>query len=1148
MTLLLAGKALLKRVMFALPLLTAGGLAETVREVNVPLVELPPQAADLSIRFNHLVAVLNAPDLLAYWPFDEGSGYEFLDGSGNGHTAYITGSAWNTTDSGLTASFRRQGKRAGAVYLNGSQWLQVQAAPGLQHPGQLSVSVWVKLDEAPAGQVILANTDDRGGYLLSLGSERNVQFVVTGGGGDVRTVTSTVASEPDTVEEGAWLHVVATSDAGTGQGRLYLNGLLAASLEGEPFRLASSAQDLYLGHSPLEPTGLKGWLDEVAIHEGVLAPEDVKSLYALGFPKLYAQTRETIDADKEVWTRYRGNAPVPHPLEADTVFLATFNGTLTSLQGQPAETYTDSDDVFVPGAFGGAFDAVRHTDGLVYASPLGSGEGTVEAWFTPVQDSADPERHNKRVIFRAEGEEGWLELASGEGKWLATLGSGDRPSLSAEGPAQAFAYDVPVHLGVTWKAEGNAQELALFVNGVEVARQLGQASGPASVFDRNLLVGGRGAEAAHGYLDDLRVSSTVRGWGSILPRGHRDSESPPLDLMDSFDHDAGEALMLWRSGSQGSDWGYAIKRWEDDGGILGDSGLSRRSLKQRAAQGRHTLYHPDAYGGMSSLEAGVSFEEVADGWAGVFTGSPAAPGEGFSGHTFTLNPAANSMRLEAVRDGEVVASKVLPYDFTLQAETTYTLTLTATNDGVLRGYLDGHNLISLALTGDATSGQGFAGLLTENTAAHFDDVHFTALTPATAESRLIQQRLFADAQMPGATIGYEDLSLSAFRWKKRYGLLPWQRTFRDPQPPGSIFGADDGVERPNPPAFWRSNDSGVSQVLKVDGTIYKVMRGNPHIRGISGVALIGTVIADAATFDGIHFEDQNAGVTDLDEGNLLQGHPDPAPAYAKDTPPRDQRFQVNDQGCSYLNGKILCVAREFRNTRSSYPWFRRLVFGIYDVASQRWETPEVKTVAWSSQTDPADPFSEFAGLDATPEITALRDPQTDDYAIFLYHVWRTEAGVPTTGVTGLRLEGEDLVLHDAYPTRSTYTKPDGDAIYGERISYDNGIYYMHYNAGSDPSKLRMDWPDRLHLASSLHPYEGPWTTSADNENPDRPYFARGDEYDLDNAAIWSGYIFKDRNRYYLYYELYHSLRNVNQPYEFYNNLQTGSRVGYATGN
>lgn len=108
--------------------------------------------------------------------------------------------------------------------------------------------------------------------------------------------------------------------------------------------------------------------------------------------------------------------------------------------------------------------------------------------------------------------------------------------------------------------------------------------------------------------------------------------------------------------------------------------------------------------------------------------------------------------------------------------------------------------------------------------------------------------------------------------------------------------------------------------------------------------------------------------------------------------------------------------------------------------------------------------------------------------------------------------------------------------------FDNGIYYINYN--SDRDRIAGDWPDRFALAASLHPYAQPWVNSADNA---RPYFERGAENDHDNGAIWQAAMFKHRGNYYLRYENFHAIDNVDVPYQHYDDLHAGSRVGYATG-
>ncbi|MEJ7738502.1 MAG: hypothetical protein WKF97_13815 [Chitinophagaceae bacterium] len=274
---------------------------------------------------------------------------------------------------------------------------------------------------------------------------------------------------------------------------------------------------------------------------------------------------------------------------------------------------------------------------------------------------------------------------------------------------------------------------------------------------------------------------------------------------------------------------------------------------------------------------------------------------------------------------------------------------------------------------------------------------------------------------------------------------------------------------------------------------------------------------------------------------LLHGHQDKG-GECSDAPPRAKRFQVNDEAMVYVNGKILIIAREFRNRQQGYPPFRRLVFGLFDINTYKWSSHEPFTVLWSAM-NPDSCNSRFTGINATLEIISLIDPKSGKPVILLFH-----NEFRNSMITGLSFDGKDLNLHSDYPTRKIFSKRDRDAVYGQRVLFDNGIYYMHVNAGSGSTKLRKDWPDRFQLFTALDPYQSTWTESRENSNKVRPYFTRGEEMDPDNAAIWQGTMFKFRNRYYMYYGNYHSINNRDNAYDLYDEAHSGSRVGYATAN
>jgi hypothetical protein len=128
------------------------------------------------------------------------------------------------------------------------------------------------------------------------------------------------------------------------------------------------------------------------------------------------------------------------------------------------------------------------------------------------------------------------------------------------------------------------------------------------------------------------------------------------------------------------------------------------------------------------------------------------------------------------------------------------------------------------------------------------------------------------------------------------------------------------------------------------------------------------------------------------------------------------------------------------------------------------------------------------------------------------------------------------------PIRTSLSRASGGAIYGFRVMFDNGVYYLHYNDGPQVP----DWPDRFVLAATLDPYAGPWVANPETTPADSTYFRRGGPLEPDNAAIWQGTMFKHRGRYYLYYENYHAIDDVDHAYGDYANPQVGSRVGFAT--
>lgn len=1087
------------------------------------------QVCDLTRRWLDVKPTLTKDGLVGAWPFDEGSGYWFDDVMGKGAALYITGSTWNTTDSGLTSAFRRAGRRAGGVHLNGTQWLWAEHRRHMSTGSALTITAWVRPDNPPSDQaMVLTHGTD---YQLRMNGAGLARLAVrTRGGG-----THSVATKAGAIATGVWTHIAATMDADAGRLAIYLNGVEDNSVDVGRFNPAASEKHLVAGN------GLVGSLDELTLHNVALDAADVRGLYLVGLPKLYAQSRETIDVDRQVWTRFKGSSPIPHPVGDGSVFTARFDGSTTSEQG--AEPVDGAGVDFVPSTFGAAAD-VRRTN-LVYASPLTGSDGTLEAWVLPANDDSDPDRTHRKVVFRATGQNTTLTLATQNKRWQAELSGG--PTL--RGPEQTFVAGEPEHVAVAWgKHASGDRAVSLYVNGVRVASE---AVGTNTTFDDQIRLGGTNDAPAYVLVDDVSIANQVREWGEVCPRGHSTTKSNGLDLRDGFDRPDGTAPVLW-SASSGT-WTYRTRDWEDPR-ATGEDPHRFRSLFQSAADGPHAVFHPDAYGRPSSIEAGVSFPESANGWAGVFVHSP-GPGDAFTGYTFAINPANGNLRLASYVNGAVANAKTLPYGFPTAAHTTYELTLTSANDGVLRGFVDGSNMISMRI-GSTAREEGHAGLFTDGIAACFDDLHVTALTPAAANSRLVQSRVFATGPT-GYQVDHETAVLP-FRWHKRRGKPPAQ--YRDggvkPEQPGNIAGARTSNGQPTtpiPPAYWRSEDSANPDPIVVDGKVHLFLRGNHEVDGQSASSHIGVLGSTTRSYDGIHFDDPNLEYDNLEQCELLQGQPD------DDVAPPHTRYRVNDQGSAYIGGQRVLVLVKHSGSGGS-----RLAFDYYNVATEKWKHGEAQGVPFS-QIDPD--TGQLVGLLATPELVSFRDPDTDRYGVLLYH--RTDIHDPNAparpfvalGITGLRISEGDVPIRDrSRPmvrsiSRRKYKKK---AIYNFRVLFDNGIYYLHYSEGDQVP----DWPNHFVLAATLDPYNGPWIVNPETddkyENPEKPnqpshrsdYFRRGGAEEPDNGAIWQGAMFKHRGRYYMYYENFHCIVDRNAEYDGKGNYsleQNGSRLGYATG-
>jgi alpha-N-arabinofuranosidase len=157
-----------------------------------------------------------APEPLAHWAFDEGSGTAAHDSSGNGHTGTLVGAGW-------------------ADGIVGPHSLAVTPQSSMDAPAGIvdttrsfSVSAWVRLDSLTGYQTFVSvDGSNLSGFFLQLRADSGT-FAFTVPASDNTASGGAVAYAPWTPSAHVWYHLVGVDDLATKQLKLYVNGILQA--------------------------------------------------------------------------------------------------------------------------------------------------------------------------------------------------------------------------------------------------------------------------------------------------------------------------------------------------------------------------------------------------------------------------------------------------------------------------------------------------------------------------------------------------------------------------------------------------------------------------------------------------------------------------------------------------------------------------------------------------------------------------------------------------------------------------------------------------------------------------------------------------------------------------------------------------------
>ncbi|MBF0430810.1 MAG: hypothetical protein HQK83_05995 [Fibrobacteria bacterium] len=217
--------------------------------------------------------------ILAYWNFNEGSGTQLRDQSGNGHHATLNGPQWVDGVDGKALKF------------DGVDDYGIVSFDESLAPQQLTVSAWVKLNSLPTGVIgtIIGNQSQdatRGGYVLNVSgidvATRGLVYFTIDAGSDCSSAHCwwEGAAGDSVLAINKWYHVAGTFDGSCL--KMYVDGVLEDNICPENASLIHSDAPLGIGYENVASQSryLNGVIDEIVIYNYALDQSSISTLYS----------------------------------------------------------------------------------------------------------------------------------------------------------------------------------------------------------------------------------------------------------------------------------------------------------------------------------------------------------------------------------------------------------------------------------------------------------------------------------------------------------------------------------------------------------------------------------------------------------------------------------------------------------------------------------------------------------------------------------------------------------------------------------------------------------------------------------------------------------------------------------------------------
>ncbi len=219
--------------------------------------------------------------LVGYWTFDEGSGTQSADQTGNGNTATLmNGATWGPGAVG-----------SGSLQLDGvAAVASVPDSPTLRLPGNLSIALWVNHASLPTNgsymYYLQKGQNDQDNYSLGCFNTNGVCrlfFEYDDTLGNYHYIPQTTGPGLTT---GAWEHVAVIFSSTSNSLAFYVNGQPAGSVPATQLLNGTLAVPLSIGQQNIAGYNftMNGLLDDVRIYNRTLTQAEVGTLYQMVAP------------------------------------------------------------------------------------------------------------------------------------------------------------------------------------------------------------------------------------------------------------------------------------------------------------------------------------------------------------------------------------------------------------------------------------------------------------------------------------------------------------------------------------------------------------------------------------------------------------------------------------------------------------------------------------------------------------------------------------------------------------------------------------------------------------------------------------------------------------------------------------------------